>query len=369
VLCVVAALGACVSMGQQPSSASADALLGKAIAEQQRGDLKSAIADYRRVLALRPEMAEARANLGAALADAGDLDGAIEEDTRALTNAPDKTAVRMNLALAYYKKGDWQNARTAFAAVHTARPDDLNAAMLLGYSEIKLGQPNAAVILLAPLEAGHSSNMDFEYVLAYGLIENGKLDEGLPRMEASARATHSVDAFVIAGSARLHSRQFKEAEADLDEAAKLAPDFPGLQTLLGQAHDALGDTDGARPAFEAALRQDPRDAMANLYLGTMLLKDRDLDRAGPMLELAVQLQPTMPQARLQLARLESMTGKIDQAAATFEDLEKADPNWLDPHIELAALYYKLHKPEDGQRERDIVQQLESKEQKQGPSQR
>ena len=364
ILCLLGALG---GVCQEPSTGDVDGLLRKAIAEQQQGDVKSAIDDYRKVLAVRPGMAEARANLGAALADAGDLDGAIAEDSRALANAPDKTAVRMNLALAYYKKGDWQNARSAFAEVHAARPGDLNAAMLLGYSEVKLGQPNAAVILLTPLEAEHASNMDFEYVLADALIEDGRLDQGLPRMEKSARATRSVDAFVIAGSARLHRREFKEGEADLDEAAKLDPNFPGLQTLVGQAHDALGDTDGARPAFEAALRQDSRDFMANLYLGTMLLKDRDLDHARPMLELAVQLQPHMPQARLQLAKLNSMTGKYDEAAATFEDLEKGDPNWLDPHIELAALYYKLHRPEDGQRERDIVQQLESKEQKTGPS--
>jgi hypothetical protein len=61
-----------------------------------------------------------------------------------------------------------------------------------------------------------------------------------------------------------------------------------------------------------------------------------------------------------------MTGKYTEAAATLEDLEKADPNWLDPHIELAAIYYKLHRPEDGMREREMVQKLEDKQQKAGP---
>ncbi len=107
--------------------------------------------------------------------------------------------------------------------------------------------------------------------------------------------------------------------------------------------------------------------MANLYLGTMRLKDRDLEGARPLLQIAVELAPQMPQARLQWAKLNSMTGKFAEAAAMLEELEKADPNWIDPHIELAALYYKLHRPEDGQRERDIVQQLEAKEQNRGPS--
>jgi lipopolysaccharide biosynthesis regulator YciM len=107
--------------------------------------------------------------------------------------------------------------------------------------------------------------------------------------------------------------------------------------------------------------------MANLYLGTMRLKDRDLDAARPLLQIAIQLAPNMPQARLQWARLNSMDGKYAEAAADLEQLEKADPAWIDPHIELAALYYKLHRPDDGKRERDIVQQLEAKEQHQGPS--
>jgi hypothetical protein len=61
-----------------------------------------------------------------------------------------------------------------------------------------------------------------------------------------------------------------------------------------------------------------------------------------------------------------MTGKLSEAAGTLEELEKSDPNWLDPHIELAAVYYKLHRPEDGQRERDIVQKLNAQQQKAGP---
>jgi Tfp pilus assembly protein PilF len=114
------------------------------------------------------------------------------------------------------------------------------------------------------------------------------------------------------------------------------------------------------------LRQDPQDLMANLYLGTMRLKQRDLNAARPLLELAVKMAPNLPQARLQWAKLNSMTGNYADAATALEDLEKGDPNWLDPHVELAALYYKLHRPEDGKRERDIVQQLEAKDQNQGP---
>ncbi len=344
----------------------ADDYLRKGVAAQQRNDLNAAIDNYRKALAIDPKLAEARANLGAALSAAGQFDAAIAEDTKYLVSAPDNTAVRMNLGLAYYKKGDMESAHTAFAAVHAARPQDVAAAVLLGYTDIKLDKSSEAAAMLTPLETGHENNMDLEYVLAYALIDSGEETAGLPRMEKVAKATQSADAYFIAGTARLRRREFHEARANLDAAIDLHGNFPGLYTMAGQARDALGDTEAAQPAFEAALKADPRDSTANLYLGTMRLKQRDLDAARPMLELALQLQPNSPMARLEMAKLNGMTGKYAEAASTLEELEKADPKWLDPHIELAAIYYKLHRPDDGQRERDIVQQLEASQQKAGP---
>jgi Tfp pilus assembly protein PilF len=99
----------------------------------------------------------------------------------------------------------------------------------------------------------------------------------------------------------------------------------------------------------------------------MRLKQRDFESARPLLELAVQLQPGASQARLQLAKLNGMTGRYDEAATTLEDLERSDPGWLEPHVELAAIYYKLHRPEDGQRERKIVEEIEARQQKEGPA--
>jgi tetratricopeptide (TPR) repeat protein len=349
-----------------PAPVAVDSLLNAAIAAQQGHDFKTAIEDYRKILVIEPKMADARANLGAALAETGQYDDAIEEDKRALEVAPDKNAVRMNLALAYYKKGDMLHANSEFETVHAAQPGNVKTAMLLGYTDIKVDKMAEAAALLAPLEPGHESDWDFEYVYAYALIETGKEAEGLPRMEKMAQATHSVDAYIIAGSARLHRNEFREARADLDPALELNPAFPGLETLAGQARDAMGDSAASVPAFEAALRQNPHDPTANLYLGVIKLKERDFDGARPLLQLALELQPALPLARFQMAKLNSLTGHLDEAAAALEDLEHSDPNWLDPHVELAAVYYKLHRPEDGQRERTIVEQIEAKQQQAGP---
>ena len=185
-------------------------------------------------------------------------------------------------------------------------------------------------------------------------------------MEKVARETHSADAYFIAGSARLHRREFHEARADLDAAIELNASFPGLYTMAGQARTRLEIRMRRSRPSKPLCAPTPGTLPPIYILGTMRLKQRDLESAKPMLELALQLQPNSTMAQLQMAKLNSMTGKYAEAAAALEQLEKSDPNWLDPHIELAAIYYKLHRPEDGQRERDIVKQLEAKQQQAGP---
>jgi tetratricopeptide (TPR) repeat protein len=102
VLVALMVQGAWAQTGKTATLNEADDYLRKGIAAQQHNDLNEAIDDYRKALAIDPKLAEARANLGAALSAAGQFDAAIAEDTKALASAPDKSAVRMNLGLAYY---------------------------------------------------------------------------------------------------------------------------------------------------------------------------------------------------------------------------------------------------------------------------
>ena len=376
-LFLAASLQAAAGQGpKQASSTNVDELLRSGLAAQQRGDYHTAIEDYRRALRIKPGLTEARADLGAALAATGQLDAAIEQDALALSGTPNNITVpknvelayyaRMNLAQAYYMKGDMASAHAEFLTLYAVQPLDLSAAVFLGYTDIKLGKEADAVELLAPLEAGHESNMDLEYVLAYAQIHSGRDTDGIPRMERVARTSHSPDAYVTAGTEHLRREEYKEARADLDAALDLNPSIPGVYTMAGTARILMGDQEAAIPALEAGLRADSMDFDANVYLGTIRLNQRNIEAAKPLLELALQLRSKSPLARYEIARLNSISGNYTAAVNFLEDLVKTDPGWLDPHVELATLYYKLHRPEDGQRERDIVRQIEARDQKQGP---
>jgi tetratricopeptide (TPR) repeat protein len=361
-LLLTLALQAAVGQSPTPASdANAKALVREGVAAQQRGDSQTAIQAFRKALATDPAMVEAHVALGEALAASGQMDAAIEEDSKALALAPENSAARTNLGLAYFRKGDTLHAREQLETLHAARPTDVPAAVLLGYVYIKLGRAAEVVDLLKPLEPGHESNMDLEYVLAFSMIQSGNDKEGDPRMERVAQAKHSASAYVIAGSAHLSRSQMADARTDLTAALKIDPSIPGLSTMIGQAEYGLGNMAAATAAFQVGLRADPRDFNANLDLGAIRLKENKPDEARPLLELALELQPTVPLARLEMAKLDELSGRYADAVVLLEALVKAEPDWMDPHWDLANAYYELNRPEEGRRERSIAQELKMRQ--------
>lgn len=350
----------------QSQTANPDVIFQRAIAEQQQGDYPSAIRDYRDYLVQRPNTVEAEVNLGAALAHTGHFDEAIKLYRAALPSLTYKNPVLLNLGLAYFKKGDFANANEQFAALHTLQPKDLRTAILLGDTDVKLGKPEEAVALLQPFDTDGSKNMDFEYVLGLALIKAGHPRDGIPHMEKVAESGNSADAYQFAGAALLQLNEFERARNDLEAALRLDPKLPDIYTMVGEARDKTGATAQAETAFLQALQIDPDNFEANLYVGGILYKQRDLDKAKPYLDKALKLKPEDPMARYESAMLESASGQYAAAAQRLEQLTKDDPNWLEPHVELASLYYKLHRPQDGARERAIVDRITAEQQAHGP---
>jgi tetratricopeptide (TPR) repeat protein len=82
------------------------------------------------------------------------------------------------------------------------------------------------------------------------------------------------------------------------------------------------------------------------------------------LQLALQLNPKSTVARYEWAKLERAEGQVEAAAKDFEKVVNDDPNWAQPHVELAALYFRLNRQEDGERERAIFDRLTAEQQKQ-----
>ena len=352
--------GAGVARAQQPDPKQ---LFQEADQAQQSGDYNTAVKDYEQLVRIHPEIVSAQANLGVALAALGRYDEAIRQYEIALAEAPDDPALRLDLGLAYYKKGDFAGAGAQFAALHKAKPDDVRIATLLGNCQVQLGLVGEALALLDPLEKANPDNLDVEWALGTALIRAGQTREGLERVQKVADRGHSIEAYQLAADLYLGLTYFDQARTDAEAVIKLNPKMPKAYVVLGLVDDYAGDPKGAAEEYQKALQLDPKDLQARLQLANALYILRKLDAARQQIEQLLAQDPKSSAGLYERGRIENAQGQLPAALKDFQTVEKSDPAWLLPHVDLAALYFRLNQPSDGARERKIVDQLRAQERK------
>jgi tetratricopeptide (TPR) repeat protein len=360
---LLSAVSASVGAAPQQSSANPEKLFQQALDAQQRGDFQTAVAEYRKLLQVQPGLFPALANLGASLSQLGRFDEAIVQYTAALKQEPQNNALRLNLALAYYKKGDHANASDHLRPLHQEAPADPRIATLLGDCLSHLNKNEQALAILAPLESSRPDDADLAFALGNALVRAGKKRDGVERIERAAAVLHNPEAYRLAGETWFDLSEFELARKAVGAALALRPDLPGLRTLEGMVLQSLGERAAATEALTKALQAKPNDFRANLYLGAVEFMDRDLKSAHTHLDTALRLDPTSAMARYEMALVQRATGQEVEAVKNLEQVVKANPQWLPVHVELAALYYRVHRPDDGMRERKIVDQLAEEQQK------
>jgi tetratricopeptide (TPR) repeat protein len=343
-------------------SSSPEQLFRDAVAAQQHGDDALAVRKYQELLKRYPDAVEVRANLGAALAKLERYDEAIEQ-YRAVLAKKDNAGLRLNLALAYYKKGALREAVQQLSTLQGAQPGDTRVATLLADCYARLGQDRQAIAVLTPVEAAHPDDLAVAWLLGSALIRAGHKRDGLERVDRVARQGNRPEAYLLAGQTALKMNEFERARDYADAALRLNPRLPGADTLRGTVLSYLGDTQGAIAALRKAVEADPNDFDAQVGLGAVLHTERDLDGARQHLQHALQLKPDSTLARYEWARLERTEGHVEAAVKDFERVVHDDPNWAQPHVELAALYFRLNRQEDGDRERATFDRLTAEQQK------
>ena len=347
-LCVLSLLLACAAAAQNPGP---EQLFRDAVAAQRRGDDATAVRNYQELLKQHPDLFQAHANLGVVLAHQGHFDEAIQQYLAALAGHESNSALRFNLAVAYYKKSAFQEAATQLDILHRADLADARVSTLLGDCYAHLGQDEQALAILGPLETASPDDLAVEALLAPILVRTGHPREGMERYVKIGRLGHNAQAYLLAGQTALKLSRFEDARDFADAAIKLDPHFPGVYTLRGMALPLLGDSEGAVAALNQALHADPNDFDAHFTLGKALRTADDLPGARLHLERALQLRPDSAVAIYEMARVERSEGKLEAAAKDFERVIRLSPTWAQPHVELSALYFRLNRPADGEREK------------------
>jgi Flp pilus assembly protein TadD len=350
----------------QPEKREIDPALQPALRLHASGDLESAIRAYRAYLARNPASTEARSNLGAVLARLGRYEQAISEYKIALRTAPKNPGVRSNLGLALYKADRFVEATQEFAAAHALAPSNKQIMLLLGDCYLRQGENRRVIDLLSAEYKSDPGDMAVAYLLGTALIRDNQVEPGQQIVDRILSLGDSAEARLLIGTTKMMAHDFAGALVDVTKAVELNPKLPSVHSYHGRALLQTGDSAGALAAFRRELEINSNDFDSNLNIGALLRQEQSYEEAKPYLVKALTLRPGDPAVRYQLAALDLAMGQVEDARKGLEELTRQEPRFLEAHVTLATVYYRLKRKSDADRERAIVQKLNEEIQAQQP---
>ena len=348
-------LAAMLAAGGQ--AAAGNDAYAHAVALQQAGDREGAAAAYREALKAQPSHVAARSNLGVVLAQMGHYEEAIEAYRAALAIEPQQHKIRLNLGIALYKAARYGDAVSELAAVRTAEPDNIQARYLEADCHLRMGEPKAVIELLAPLEPTRQDDLALAYMLGLAYLQEKDAAKGGLLVDRILKRGESAEAHLMLGMAKRGAQDLTGALDELAKATALNPELPTVHSLYGRVLLETGNRDKARAEFEAEIARNPLDFDAQLYLGVLQKEDAQYDVAMGHFERALGVRPGDAGVRYQMVTIYVSRGETDRALPELEAIVKEAPAFIEAHVTLATVYYRLKRREDGDRERAIVDAL------------
>jgi tetratricopeptide (TPR) repeat protein len=334
--------------------------------KQRAGDLEGAVVDYRAFLKMHPEVAAIHSNLGAALAGLGRYEEALPEYKTALRLSPRLEGARLNLALVYYKMGKIDDARIQLEKVRAEDASNHQAAVLLADCYQRMGMEADVIRVLEPEEKKYPDDMAVAYLLGTALIREKRVEDGQVLVDRILRNGDSAEAHLMMGGAKMSVQDYSGARDEFAKAVALNPSLPEVHVLYAKALMYTGDSDLSTKEYKAELAVDPYNFDANLQLGAAARLEQNYDQAKKYFDRAAETRPGDPGVRYQQALVAIDEDHLDQARQILEGLIKESPQFTEAHVSLSLVYYRLKRPEESKREREIVLKLTAEAQAKQP---
>ena len=334
-------------------------MIEAALAHHQAGRFAEAITRIRAVLwSCSPGTSRSASNLGAALAHEGRYEEAIAQYRKALAIDGTKATIRLNLAMALYKAFELTEAAQELEVVLGSQADNKNARLLLADCYLRMGQFKKVVATMTPLEPTAAQDRAVAYLMGMALILDEQPARGQVFIDHILRDGESAEARLLMGVARLMAlepaaapRRFRPRGRAQSRAAHRAwQPGPGPHATGGLGPRPLGVREGTR-------RSNPNDYDANLYLGVILRQRQQYPEAMSRFRRALSVRPGSATALYQVGSLHLVLGEIEEARKALETVVATEPKFVEAHVSLATVYYRLKRKEDGDKERTIVKDL------------
>jgi tetratricopeptide (TPR) repeat protein len=338
----VAASGAAVNIAQL-LQAGTDAL--------NRGGLDEAERDFRRVLAVNPQVGGAYANLGVVYMKRKQWTMALGPLRKAEHLMPHEAGIRLNIGLAYYRQNEFLKAIPPFESVVRDQPEWLQPRHLLGLCYFFADRWADAAQTLEPLWTQESGQLSYLYVLSIAAHRAGRkeLDE-----KATAQLVRigegSPEFHLFMGKAHLNLEQYDLALADFQAAAQANPKLTFVHFNLGLTYLKKQDYEHARDEFleDSAIEPDVTDnyeELGDVY--TLMQQDADAEKS--YLE-ALRRDPRMVNSWVGLAKVYQREQRYSQALSAIDSAGKLDPRRTDIHYVRGQVLIRMGRKEEGKKE-------------------
>ena len=250
-----------------------------ALAETQLHEDQQAIADYRKTLALKPNLYEAELNLGILLLRNKQPGEALPLLQDAVQQRPKEARPKRYLADSLAATGDVPKAAAAYAEALQIDPK------------------------MAPAELG----------LGQSLLQQGKLDEAKPHYRSAAALDPQLHSYLLElAQALARAGKSPDAIALLQE----FPSDPAAQEELGRLYLVSNQPEQAVAVFQSVMAQSPTPAN-RLALAEAYLKNNQPAKASPLLEAALASTPNDYDLRMVVGRIRRDQHQYRNAAEDF----------------------------------------------------
>jgi tetratricopeptide (TPR) repeat protein len=324
-----------------------------------------AIPELQGLVALDPNNADARGNLGVLLFFKGDCAGATPQ-LRAATNL--RTGlwrVEVLLSICEKRQGDIAAARIDLENTFPHLDDDklrLEAGMELIEIYSGAGDLDKAAGVVTVLREHDPTNLDVLYA-AYRIYMDlaGESMLSLSLVDPDSAQMHQV-------IAHEEKRQGNNARAiaQYRKAIALDPKLPGIHFELAELLYASQDEKDKKEAeqeYLAALAENHEDQKTVRKLAEIDAQKGNTQQAFAGFTRAVQLQPRDTDAKLGLAKTLIDMNQLDKAQALLAEIVHEEPSNAICHYRLATLYRKIGRMDDAKREVEIYKKYKDMKEK------
>ena len=316
----------------------------------QEGNLDSALAEFRKAIAVEPRNSMAWTNMGVAWEDGGDTVTAISCWRKAIDLDPKNARPYNCLGQIFLDRGQFDEATPLFKKAFEIDPDYSNAFNNLGVVFRDKGEFDSAKTLL-----GKAIDLDPKNPLPYlnlGLLSLSKhdTDEAIEFFNKAIKVKPMYPlSYGMLGDVYTARKNLDKAKAFYKDLVILDPKNLNALCAFGVVCELKGQFKEAISSFERAMNLNPKSAMPWHDLGRLYLENKEFQNAIGPYERAIELDPQNPWNYSDLANVYFGLGNLGKQIELYKEAAtrggSAAQEWLLAH----GLDWPEVHPRDGSR--------------------